>query len=72
MTVKKSVAITANKIVLIINKISLFFIYLVDILKIAAILDSNILIICPHVFVCVPVQHKLYTLYFKLFFHDHN
>ena len=70
--VKQSVSITADSIVLIIIKISLFFIELVAILNIAAILDSTILTICLHVFVCFPVQHKLYTFNFKLFFNDHN
>ena len=65
-------SITADNSVLVIIKISLFFIELIAILKIAAILDSTILTFCLHVFVCVPVQHKLYTVNFKLFFNDHN
>ena len=65
-------SIKAYTIVLIIIKMSLSFIELVAILKIAAILDSTILIICLHVFVCAPVQHKLYTFNFKLFFNNDN
>ena len=68
ITVKQSVSITTDNMI---NN-SLFFIELVAILKIAAILNSTILIICIHVFVCVPVQHKLYTFNLKLFFNDHN
>ena len=52
ITVKQSVSITENNIVLIIIKISLFFIELITVLKIAAILDYTILTICLHVFVC--------------------
>ena len=72
IAVNQSVSIKAYTIVSIIIKMSLSFIKLVAILKIAAILDSTILIVCLHVFVCAPVQHKLYTFNFKLFFNNDN
>ena len=72
IAVNQSVSIKAYTIVLIIIKMLLSFIELVAILKIAAILDSTILIICLHVFVCAPVQHNLYTFNFKLFFNNDN
>ena len=63
----KCVYHSIENIVSIIIKISFFFIQLVAILKIAAILDSTILIICLHVFACVSVQQKLYTFNFNYF-----